>query len=272
MNQPDLNSYDFIVVNSSAGKDSQAMLDYVMELAAAQGVSSQKVVVVHSDLGRVEWQGTKDLAARQAAHYGLRFEVVKRPQGDLLQHVEERGMWPSSAARYCTSDHKRGQVRTLFTRLADEFHGGRKSFAGRPVRVLNCMGLRAEESPARAKRAVFLKDEKASNGRRHVDEWLPIHSWTVEQVWARIAKSGVEHHYAYDLGMPRLSCCFCIFAPKDALILAGIHNRELLNEYVRVETKIDHKFRQDLPLIQIQAAVEAGAQPNLTAIKWAQCA
>lgn len=27
-----------------------------------------------------------------------------------------------------------------------------------------------------------------------------------------------------DLGMPRLSCCFCIFSPRSALLLAGKHN------------------------------------------------
>ena len=38
-------------------------------------------------------------------------------------------------------------------------------------------------------------------------------TWKVEDVWARIKASGVEHHKAYDLGMSRLSCCFCVFAP-----------------------------------------------------------
>ena len=34
---PDLASFDFIIVNTSAGKDSQAMLDYLVELADAAG-------------------------------------------------------------------------------------------------------------------------------------------------------------------------------------------------------------------------------------------
>jgi hypothetical protein len=57
------------------------------------------------------------------------------------------------------------------------------------------------------------------------------------------SQSGVNYHFAYDLGMPRLSCCFCIFASEDALMIAGKHNPELLTEYVRVETKIDHTFK-----------------------------
>jgi hypothetical protein len=95
-----LADYDIILINSSAGKDSQAMLDYVYSLAVAEDVAD-RITVVHADLGRAEWSKTKELAAEQAAHYGARFEVVSRPQGDLLDHIQQRRMFPSSSARYC---------------------------------------------------------------------------------------------------------------------------------------------------------------------------
>ncbi len=253
-NTPTLSNYDLIVVNSSAGKDSQAMLDYVMELAKAEGVTD-RVLVVHCDLGRVEWKGTRELAEEQAAHYGLRFIAVSRPQGDLLDQVEARGMWPSSTARFCTSDHKRAQVYKVFTQLVAEQN------VNRPVRILNCQGIRSQESPARAKKTPFQFDKMASNGKRTIDTWFPIFDWTVGEVWARIKASGVRSHYAYELGMPRLSCAFCIFAPVKALVLAGQHNTELLAEYVRVEIKTGHKFRVDTSLVQIQAMVQAGGAP-----------
>jgi len=87
---PDLSQYDKIVVNSSAGKDSQAMLTHVVGLAKAQGYPMDKIVVVHADLGRAEWEGTKDLAKDQSDTYGLRFEVVQRQQNDLIEQIEER--------------------------------------------------------------------------------------------------------------------------------------------------------------------------------------
>jgi 3'-phosphoadenosine 5'-phosphosulfate sulfotransferase (PAPS reductase)/FAD synthetase len=177
----DPTTYDVILVNSSAGKDSQAMLDLVVERADAAGVRD-RLVVFHADLGRVEWGGTAELAAEHAAHYGLRFEKIARPQGDLLAHIEQRGMFPDAARRYCTSDHKRGQGRKIITALVAE-----RQHLGRPVRVLNCMGFRREESPARAKKVALRHDEAASNGKRHVDEWLPILEWTVGEVWERIA-------------------------------------------------------------------------------------
>ena len=54
-----------------------------------------RLVVAHADLGRVEWPGTRELAEEQARHYGLEFVAVARPQGDLLEHIAHRGMFPS---------------------------------------------------------------------------------------------------------------------------------------------------------------------------------
>lgn len=290
----DLTSYDVIAVSSSAGKDSQAMLDYLVELADKVGVRD-RIVVIHADLGRVEWAGTKELAEEQAAAYGVRFECVSRigtisdgrskdgnplyakgeARGDLLDQVEHRAAqlkaqgkdspaWMSSASRYCTADHKRGPIGTVFTKLASEWK--KASGESRPCRILDCQGLRAEESPARAKKENF--KVRTSTKTQHVDTWLPIQDWKVEQVWDRIKASGVRYHYAYDLGMPRLSCVFCIFAPKAALMVAGKHNPELLAEYVRVETETGYSFKADLSLADVQAELAAGAEVDAKVADW----
>lgn len=251
----DLRPYAVILVNTSGGKDSQTSLAVVHALAVEQGVAD-RMVAVHADLGRVEWKGTRELAQAQADHYGVRFEAVKRPQGDLLDHIEARGMWPSSTTRYCTSDHKRGQCAKVVTMLTDEIR--RTRFITRQIRILNIFGFRADESPARAKIAVFSRNARLTNSKRIVDDWLPIRDMTEAQVWQSIKASGVPHHPAYDLGMPRLSCVFCIFAPRPALILAGHHNRDLLDEYAAVEARIGHTFRQNTTMADIKAAVDNG--------------
>jgi 3'-phosphoadenosine 5'-phosphosulfate sulfotransferase (PAPS reductase)/FAD synthetase len=262
---PALASYDAILVSTSGGKDSQAMLAHVVELATRAGVR-ERVIAVHCDLGRVEWQGTRALAARQAELLGVPFRVVRRAQGDLLDHVRRRGRWPDPARRYCTSDHKRAPVHVLLTALVREMG------LPRQARILSCMGMRAQESPGRRKLAAFEKDARASNGKRHVDRWLPIHAWTVERVWERIRQSGLPHHEAYDLGMPRLSCVFCIYASRDALLLAGQHNRELLDAYVDVEQATGHDFKIErkvhLRLADIRDALDRGEQPTLPILTW----
>ena len=250
---PDLTSYDVIVINTSAGKDSQAMTDVVVAEADWQRVPRERLAMFHADLGRVEWQGTAELAQEHAQHYGLRFVKIARPQGDLLDQIEQRGMFPDAARRYCTSDHKRGQGRKAVTMLVGELR------LDRPARVLNCMGFRREESPARAKKAAFRRDESASNGRRHVDEWLPILEWTAEQVWARIRQAGTRYHWAYDAGMPRLSCSFCVLASKSALVRAAQLRPELAAEYAALEERIGHRFRNDLTMAQVITEAVDGA-------------
>jgi hypothetical protein len=64
--------------------------------------------------------------------------------------------------------------------------------------------------------------------------------------------SASGHHPAYDLGMKRLSCVFCVFAPRKALLIAGEHNPELLNDYVAAEKRMGHTFRVDQSLVEIQ--------------------
>ena len=253
---PELQSYDFILINTSAGKDSQAMLHYVWNLASQAG-AADRLVAVHADLGRVEWPGTAELADTQARHYGIRFEKVSRPQGDLLTHIEQRGMFPSSTTRYCTSDHKRGQIRKVMTRLADEH----RAAGGGRARILNCMGFRRQESPARRKKQAFVLEGPASNGRRQVDEWLPILEWDVDKVWQVIRGSGVPYHPAYDAGMPRLSCCFCVLASKPALIRAAQLAPELAAEYAAVEDRIGHRFTDKTSMADLIAEAAASETP-----------
>lgn len=262
----DMTSYDIIIINTSAGKDSQVMLEKVVTLAKEQGVMD-RVSAVHCDLGKMEWEGTRDLAQAQCDFWGVPLIVVSRSE-DILTQVEKRGMWPSSTARYCTSDHKRDQAVKVVTQLVNnlpdmvkqysEVFGQDRWYHRGQAKVLNCMGFRSQESAARAKRQVLETGSRGSSGKRQIDTWLPIFDMTETEVWASIKASGVPYHRAYDLGMPRLSCVFCIFAPRKALIIAGINNPELLNEYVAVEQRIGHTFKAKETIESIRDAIAAG--------------
>lgn len=278
-----LRDYDVILINTSGGKDSQVMLGVIHALAVEQECTS-RLVAVHADLGRVEWQDVPELAAEQAAHYGIRFEIVKRPagkdelakgltSGDLLDRIRARGKFPSSTARYCTSDHKRGQIAKVMTMLTTEQREWREqlSLSARPIRILNCLGFRKEESPARAKKAVFERDEAASTKTtRHVDRWLPILDWTVDEIWEYIHASGVRYHWAYDAGMPRLSCSFCVLASRSALVRAAQLRPDLAAEYAAVEIEIDHTFQHGTSMAEIIAEAEAAtaSETPVTIANW----
>lgn len=266
---PDLKAFDAIVVNSSAGKDSQCSVEAVFRLCREQSSPLARVTVSHQDLGRMEWPDTRKLAEEQTAIYGFRFEVSKYRDRDgdhrsLLQYVEDRRRWPDNQNRYCTSEFKRGPGSRVVTKISKEL---RAQGAVRP-RILHIFGFRAEESPARKKKTVFSPNTRLTRGTQEVWDWLPIHHWEENRVWETIKETRVPSHPAYDLGMPRLSCVFCIFAPKAALIIAGRNMPGLLEEYVALEKRIGHDFRHKTPIRDILQAIHDGEEAGCTDGAW----
>ncbi len=69
--------------------------------------------------------------------------------------------------------------------------------------------------------------------------------------------------------MPRLSCVFCIFAPFEALVIAGHANPELLDRYCAVEEETGHQFTMKFSMAQVRDAVRAGIHPDIPATNWA---
>ena len=300
-------------VHTSGGKDSLALLSAVQRLAGQQ--FEKFSTAVHAILPDVEWPGVTELARRQAEYLGYTFETVQRSQGSLLEHFEQRGKFSDAQNRFCTSDHKTAQCLKVITardRVLGPATAGSSSSAnidlpavlgpwadqiGPDTRVyLNILGMRADESPARAKLPELAIDEKWSTALRAIDRggaqigtrrrlvlrWLPIHAWTEAEVQKHCDEIGDGDltHFAYHLnvkameevmaaegrkavlqkpqdelrailrspggvrwgGMPRLSCAFCIFAPKPALALAMLYNRDMWGTYRDLEARIDFSW------------------------------
>lgn len=114
---PDLRWYDVILINTSAGKDSIVTALEVFRMAQEQGVVD-RIIMVHADLGLVEWEGSAELAAEHAKILGVPFEVVRKPI-DFLERILAYGMWPSRSSRFCTGEYKTAEVDKLITRLTE---------------------------------------------------------------------------------------------------------------------------------------------------------
>lgn len=254
MNTPNFHDFDLIVINTSGGKDSIVAMYQAVETAKAQNFPLDKVIASHQDLGRMEWKGTWELIQKQCEFFGIQLfkSKYRNKEGveiSILEKAELRGAFPSSTIRWCTSDFKRDTGNRFVSQYAKPIQKG----LGRKVKILQVFGFRAEESPARAKREVFAKNNRLSTKTtREAWDWLPVHDWLETKVWKVIKEVGVPYHHAYDLGMPRLSCVFCIFANKAALKVAGRANRELLDEYVDVEEKTGHTFQAKLSLKEVR--------------------
>lgn len=257
----DLTHYDLILLNTSAGKDSSVAVWYVTALAEAFGVKD-RLVLVHATFEE-EWPDAEKVAREQAEQLGVPIQVVSRGE-ELLTYVERRGKWPDSKNRYCTSDFKRAPIDKVLTARVARILGSRHTLGrlGRRVRVLNVMGIRAQESPARAKRAAFTRDLRRTNGRRIVDEWLPIFRLSTTDVWEVIRAHSIPTHRAYALGFTRLSCRICIFASRDTLLAAAWEHPGLFKRYVDVEAKIQHKFRMTQTLADVWTSYTNGERPR----------
>ena len=213
-------------VSHSGGKDSQAMYAILRER-----IPHAQLVVVHADLGRVEWEGVQEHIEATIDHP---LNVV-RADKTLLDMVRHRyttkphvPSWPSPSHRQCTSDLKRNPIQR-FIRQDMKRRGATQS--------VNCVGLRAQESSARAKRTEWSINKELSRAGRTVWNWNPVLSLSTEQVFATIRAAGQDPFWAYAAGNERLSCVFCIMASRRDLANGLKHRPELYEEYLQIEAE-----------------------------------
>lgn len=212
------------VVNHSGGKDSQAMMLKIKRL-----VPASQILVIHADLPGVDWPGCLDLIKETCEGFEVQEVVAVKTFEDMVRH---RQMFPSPKYRQCTSDLKRGPIEK-----AIRHHIKDNDLSGL---VVDCQGLRAEESASRAKAKVFTFNKRNSKAGREWYTWLPIHHWSTERVFAEIKAAGQEPHWAYAAGMERLSCCFCIMASKKDLVTAARLAPEVYKKMVDLEKEINY--------------------------------
>ncbi|HSX23024.1 MAG TPA: phosphoadenosine phosphosulfate reductase family protein [Gaiellaceae bacterium] len=208
-----------VAIGVSGGKDSCALALATVAHLDAIGHQGPRVLV-HADLGRVEWKDSLPTCERLAARLGLELLVVRREQGDMMDRWLQRWRdnlrrytalscvkvilpWSTPSMRFCTSELK---TTVICRALADRFPGRA---------IVSAAGIRREESADRAKADVS-KDEpdltKVKLGTSGVT-WNPILDWTETDVRAYCASRDFDLHEGYTrFGMTRISCAFCIMA------------------------------------------------------------
>lgn len=226
-----------LVVNHSGGKDSQRMLGAVCEQ-----FPGLPIYVVMADTGfeHVKPISAVDWARAAAARFELPLTVVRNPNKTYLEMVERRGKFPSPSCRQCTSDLKRDPVAKFIRTL--------------PHRVIvNCTGIRAEESAARAKQKPWKLDRRLSRAGRVVWQWMPIFEETLTQVlrwhWDNAQPLHPvyvpEYHCDGTKGgwLRRFSCRLCIFATTEDLHAIHTHDREAFEIVAQLEERIGFTMR-----------------------------
>lgn len=262
-------------VGHSGGKDSCAMYEAIIKM-----VPGDRIHVVHADLGKIEYTGVKEyirdnidgreLLVAQAIHAdGSRkdfFSAVRARRASLdAKGKFDAPAFPSSAARFCTSDLKTGPIWKVIKAKAAE--------VGADI-VVNCVGIRAEESKARAKkintRGTLNANKKNSTLSREAYDWWPIAYWSVEQVWDEILGAGKMPFHVYDLdpvakvarGNERMSCVFCIFGSRNDLANGYRAKPELFDDYLELERDVRGTMFADGSLADRLEGIEIEINPG----------
>ena len=217
-----------VAISSSGGKDSQAMT-----ILLSRVVPPEQLLVFHAPFGEVEWPGTIE-HIDTTIPAGVPLILARTTSGkSLLERIEERGRWPSASVRYCTSDAKR----TPIERELRRYLKAHPRFGGF---VVNAMGMRASESPARSKLTPWRRNDRNSRAGREWFDWLPIHHLETPDVFRVIREAGQSPHWIYARGVSRCSCAFCILASRSDLRRAAELRPHLYRKYVELERRIGH--------------------------------
>lgn len=236
-----------VAVGVSGGSDSQGAALATFAYLDAMGHAGPRILV-HADLGRVEWDQSIVICHELAERLGVELVVVRRAAGGLMERWLSR--WESSKRRYrglstvtlvlpwsgpklrfCTSELKASI-------LAAEL---RRRFKGQTI--INVTGVRRDESRDRARRLAAEPDCAFSTQSTPVWAWRPIAHWTKAQTFDAAAAAGLRIHPGYtDYKMSRISCRFCVLGsgPDLAAAAATDEAAPLYEELVQLE--IDSTF------------------------------
>ena len=238
-----------VAIGISGGKDSCALAIALNEFLDSVGHTGPRVLV-HSDLGNVEWTDSIRTCYRLSDRLGLRFLVVRKSLMDRwklrwrnnvsrwvnLECVKLILPWSTPAMRFCTSDAK---LTPICSELSRQFPG---------QVILSASGIRRDESPNRAKALVFKEQKRLTRKTTGTSgfDWNPLLDWSALDVFEYLERKGFDLHEAYTrYGSSRVSCAFCILASFGDLRAAARceENHGLYRELVNLEIESTFAFQ-----------------------------
>ena len=197
---PTGHSRSVFIVSVSGGKDSAALASEMKLLAEETGAL---VRYAFADTG---WEApeTYEYLATMARILGVTVDRVQSEHGGMLDIAKRKAGFPHRGGRWCTSELKVKPLRAYHDRVAEELD----------TDTISVVGIRAEESAARAAMAEFEYDEKWGG---YV--WRPIMGWTVADVLEAHHRAALPVNPLYKRGHGRVGCYPCINETKAGVKL-----------------------------------------------------
>jgi len=143
-------------------------------------------------------------------HLRERALEVLHPSGNpMLDLCLWKGRFPSTMARFCTQWLKSTPIDEQITQpiLAS------KDFS----RLVSWQGVRADESPARAKLEPWAMEMGDAETGEGLWVYRPILEWSADDVFAMHRRHGIKWNPLYEQGMGRVGCMPCINARKGEI-------------------------------------------------------
>jgi len=245
-----LQDQSVVAVNNSGGKDSTAVAirlnDYLNEI----GHTGPRVLI-HSDLGRVEWKDSIKQCQIIAQRLGWELIIVKRAAGDMMDRWETRWKnnvaryanlecvklilpWSTPSMRFCTSELKTTLICAELTRRYPKH------------KILSVTGVRRAESSARAKMPIASQNIKLSARGCYGINWNPIITWSTPEVFSYLQDMDHPLHEAYTTyGSSRVSCAFCIMGSMGDLAASASceDNQDIYRQMVDLEIQSTYAFQ-----------------------------
>lgn len=228
-----INSCQPVAVGVSGGKDSAAVA-FAADIALDRLGHTGPRLLIHSDLGLIEWADSLPACRRLATRLGWELVVVRRKRGDMIDRWRQRWNdnwnrysrlqtltlllpWSTPKWRFCTSELKVGPISLYLSRRFTR------------STILSATGIRREEGRAglseggRANAQTSKPEPKLRCKGRDTTgyQWNPIAHWSEDDVWRFLAANNFEPHEAYTrFDARRVSCVFCIFSSEADLFIA----------------------------------------------------
>lgn len=210
-----------LVANVSGGKDSTAMILYLMEL-------NLNFEAVFCDTG---WEHEQTYEYLEYLEKFVLKQPIKRLRNEKYFKTDTRGgyeelvlskiFFPSNVIRTCTLELKVAPQ----LEYMDEV---RAKYKKKPI---SAVGIRKEESQARSKLGPFEEKDESTI-------WRPLIDWTVEDVIAIHKRFGVAPNPLYTRGFSRVGCFPCIFARKSEIKHAFQESPERFERIRQLETEV----------------------------------